>query len=341
MVESLTIIPVECVNCGHEVKTDFDSIEQRKMLKCSECGTSFHINDVYDLYYDEESLVKNAVDLIISYAKQPWRIEAKQEEHLKAIEAFLKKVGFDSLLERILSDVVKYGDSYLEIIRDSDTKEIIELRPLEAKTVSLKLGQEIRHGRAYTGEREVEEFVVSDGASERRLTPTDVIHSKTRTFSLYAPYGESVMRIALKYMYYLRTTRMNALRQGAEWWVNYLEDGICLGIGVPRILLDKGYAKYGKPIVEMASTYFIGSVKDAQGAIENSFERQLFGQLIGVEDFREIPRLEFKKLDSTTILRNGGYDFSEEIKTWKQLLDLKIISEEEYRGKLSEFLGKL
>jgi len=45
-------------------------------------------------------------------------------------------------------------------------------------------------------------------------------------------------------------------------------------------------------------------------------------------------------LSSATVLKNGGYDFSEEIKTWKQLLDLKIISEEEYRKKISEYLGK-
>ena len=340
MVDSLNDIVVECINCGHEVKTDFDWIEQRKVLTCSGCGSSFPIHAVYDMYYEQVPLVKDAIDLIISYAKQPWTITNGKVGYSKKVEAFLKKGGFDSLLERILSDVVKYGDSYLEIISDSKTKDIIELKPLEAKSVTIKLGKEIPYGRAFTGEREIEEFVVKNRSSERRLAPTDVIHSKSRTFLHYAPYGESVMRIALRYIHYLRTSGANALRLGAGWWVDYLENDICLGIGVPRIFLEKNYAKYGKPVLEYASTVLIHSVREAQEPIENSFRGQLFGQLIGEKDFREIPRLEFKKPHFEMILKNGGYDFGEEIKNWKKALDLKIITEEEYKKIISKYLGK-
>lgn len=340
MVESLSAITVECVKCGHEVKTDFDSIEQRKVLKCSHCGSSFPIHDVYDMYYEKVPLVRDAIDNIIGYAKQPSNVANGKVGYSEKAEAFLKKIGFDSLLERILNDVVKYGDSYLEIIRDSKTKNIIELKPLEAKSVTIKLGKEIQYGKAFTGEREIEEFVVKNPSSERRLPPTDVIHSRSRTFSHYAPYGESVMRIALRYIHYLRTSGENAIKLGAKWWVDYLENLICLGIGFPRIFLEKDYAKYGKPVIEYASTVLVHSVREAQEPIENSFRGQLFGQVIGEENFQEIPRLEFAKPNSAMILRNGGYDFREEIKGLEKARELNIITKQEFERIKSEYLGK-
>ena len=341
MVESLNIIPIECVNCGTEFNTDFDSVEQKIMLNCPKCGISFHINDIYDMYYDQEPLVKKAVDLIITYAEQRWAITNGKKGYSEAIENFLKKVDFDSLLKEILCDVVKYGDSYLEIIRDPRTKEIIQLKPLESKSVTIKLGKEVQRGRAYTGEREVETFIVGSGTGQRELSPTDVVHSKARAPYSYSPYGEAVMRISLKPINYLRRSREGALKAGAKWWVEYLEDEISLGIGVPRIFLEKNYSvKYSKPVVEIASTYFIGSARNAQTPITSSFEGQLFGQVLGEKDFREIPRLEFQKIYSNKILRNGGYDFSKETKALKELLDAEVISQEEYQRILAEFYGK-
>lgn len=340
LVDWLNEVVIECINCGHEVKTDFDSIEQRKVLKCSKCGTSFLIHDVYDMYYDQVPLVRNAIDLILSYAKQPWTVTNGKAGYSEEIEAFLKKIGFDSLLGRILSDVVKYGDSYLEIIRNSKTKEITQLKPLDAKSVSIKLGKEMTSGRGYYGEREVEEFIVANGGNVRRLAPTDVIHSKSRTFLHYTPYGESVMRITLRDIHYLRTSGANAIRLGAGWWVDYLENEICLGIGVPRILLEQNYAKYQKPVVEYVSKVLTHSVREAQEPIENSFEGQLFGQVIGEKEFLEIPRLEFRKPNSAMILKNGGYDFREEIKNLEKARELGIIAEQEFERLKSEYLGK-
>jgi len=341
LVQSLTDVMVECVKCGREVKTDFDSIEQRKMLKCVSCGTSFHINDVYDMYYDEEPLVKNAIDLITRYANQPWTVANGKVGNSEKVTAFLKKIGFDSLLGRILNDIVKYGDSFLEIIRDP-SKNIIELRPFEAKLISFKLGKEIQYGRAFTGEREVEEFTVSNGKSERRLKPTEVVHSKNTTaYLLYAPYGEAVMRISLNSIHSLRITRDNAIRLGQKWWVDHLENEICVGIGVPRILLERNYAKnYPKPVLDIVSTVLLGSVREAQEPIEESFQSQLFGQLLGEKDLREIPRLEFKKPNSATIMKNGGYDFAVEIASLKEALRLNIITREEYERILNEYLRK-
>ena len=340
-MESLRTTPVECVKCGHEVVTDFDSIMRHDILECSNCGSKFHIFDVYDLYYAQEPLVKSGVDLILSYANQPWTIKEGRKGSSEAIKKLLADSNFSSLLETILHDVVLYGDSYLHIQRDPETKAIAQLVPLDAKAVTVKLGKEVHIGLAWTGEREIEGFVVTNGKTEKILTPADIIHSKSIVYTdPYAPYGESIIRINLKSIHYLRTTRAPALAQGTSWWINYLEDEICLGMGVPRFLFEKGYIRYGKRNIEFASTLFVAHVRDALRAVADAFRSQLFGQALGIQDFHELPSIKFKGFDSFRLLRDGGYDFAEEIKGFKQLYQTGIISKEEYEESIAKFLGK-
>lgn len=90
----LTQVPVECIDCGHEVVTDFDSIHAREIITCSDCNTSFHIFDVYDMYYDEEPLVRNSIDFILKYVDQPYKIESKDQASREAIEKFLEEINF-------------------------------------------------------------------------------------------------------------------------------------------------------------------------------------------------------------------------------------------------------
>lgn len=331
-----TKVPVECIDCGHEVVTDFDSIRARKTLTCGSCGTSFHIFDVYDMYYEEEPLVKNCIDFILKYVNQPYKIESNDNTSREAVEEFLTKIGFAKLSERMFNDLVKYGDSYLLIRRDHDGKEIVELEPLEPKAMHIVLGEEIRRGIGWTGEREILEFVRKTEQGEDRLKPADVVHIKKREYTRYEPYGESVIRITLKYIHYLRTSGAGARAAGAQWWINYLENWICLGIGVPPILLESNLTKFPKAIVEMASISFIGTINRLHWSTR-PLARQVFSEIIKSRNLPEVPRLEWQSLNPTKILRESGFNFMDEMKLWKQLLDLHIITEEEYREAISRY----
>lgn len=335
--EWLTKVPVECTNCGHEVVTNFDAIEARETITCTDCNTSFHIFDVYDIYYDEEPLVKNCIDFILKYVNQPCKIESKDKVSRETIEKFLMQINFKKLSKRIFNDLTKYGDAFLLIKRSQDEKEIVDLEPLEPRTIHIELGEEIRRGKGWTGEREVLEFIRKTETGDESLSPTDILHMKKRGYSLYKPYGESVMRITLRYIHYLRTTRLGAKRLGAQWWIDHLENGISLGIGVPPILLERDLSKFSKTIVEMAATYFIGTIKRLHWATR-PLERHVYTEVIKSKNLPEVPRLEWQRLDSTKILKDKGFGFAEEIKLLKQLLDLHIITEEEYREAISKYL---
>lgn len=163
------------------------------------------------------------------------------------------------------------------------------------------------------------------------MAPDDAIHVKSISHgNPYFAYGESVIRIDLKAINDLRTNRVSAKLKGASWWINDLENEICNGMGIPRLFFEKDYAKYGKRNVEFASTLLVGNVRDAQRAVDDAFRRQLFRQAFDIKDFHNLPSIKFKKFDSFRLLRDGGYDFSEEIGQFKKIYEAGIISKEEY-----------
>jgi len=335
--EWLTKVPVECTNCGHEVVTNFDSIEARETIVCSDCNNSFHIFDVYDRYYEEEPLVKSCVDFILKYVNQPYKIESEDKDSREALERFLMKINFKGFSEGIFNNLTKYGDSYLLIKRSQDGKEIVDLEPLEPRTIHIELGEEIRRGRGWTGEREVVAYMRKTETEEESFDPTVVVHLKKRDYSPYKPYGESVMRIALRYIHYLRTSRVGAMAAGAQWWIDHLQNGISLGIGVPPILLKTNLTQFPKTLVDMASTYFIGTINRLHWATR-PLERDVFTELIKSRNLPEVPRLEWQRVDSTKIMKDGGFTFLEAIEALKKLHDLGIITEKEYREAISKYL---
>jgi hypothetical protein len=340
-IEDLSKYSVDCVKCGAEVNTDYDSVMRQDLLKCGNCGTVFHIFDVYDQYYQQEPLIKSGIDKSVSYAKTSWKVEGGKEGSAEVANKILIEVGFDKLLERIFYELFLYGDSYLRILRDAKTAKIIGLAPLNPRMISVKLGKEIREGLAWTGEREVDGFEVRTGEKTETLPPNDVIHIKSFVhMKPYAPYGESLIRIDLKSLYYLKKNRVPALAMGGKWYIDYLENEICIGMGIPRFLFEKDYAKQGVLNIKYASIVFMGNIRYAQKAVAVAFEAFLFKQALGLHEFKEIPRIKFRKFDEFRLLKEGGYYFSEEIKGFESLYKAGVISKGEYQAAINRFIGK-
>jgi len=318
------------------ILTTFQKIRSLDTLTCSTCEKDFHIFDVYDLYYKEEPIVKESIDFLLRYASQPYRVEAKDEDSRELISNFLQEIKFAKIAQKMFSDLVKYGNAYLEIVRDD--KRIVTLNPLEPRAVTIDLGKEVRAGIAYTGEREINAYVLKSGGGEKQFKPDDVLHFKQRVYPHYAPYGESVIRICLKDLHYLRTTREIALAKNQKWWIDYLEKNISLGIGVPPILLQKDYSKLNKTVLKWASTYVAYKIRWWQEGLSRPMQSLVFAPIVQSKGLQETPRLVWKQLQSTKIMADRGADFTDEIQLLKQLLDLEIISQQEYEEKISEYV---
>jgi len=108
---------IECTSCNRGVDTTFQKLINNKSHTC-QCGNEFNPNDVYDMYYSEESMVKHSVDLLAKHAGI-YKFDSSDSDK---IENFLNSRGFDSIKNELIHNMILYGNAYLLIERDDEQK---------------------------------------------------------------------------------------------------------------------------------------------------------------------------------------------------------------------------
>jgi hypothetical protein len=330
-------IPVECPRCNNECETTLDAVDSRSPIKCS-CGNTFAIGDVFERLYDEERLVKDSVDIVTKYAISQRELKVSDSSR-DATEQFLKLVRFEDLMRDIAKQVLVHGDAFLKIIKKGGATSWESIPPAH---VVIKTSWAREGGSKASFLRE-DKFVYAGEKDSTVFTPDEVVHFK-RSLLPYGntPYGVSMIEICLRHIHYLRQYKRHPppADSGFDKWKDYLEEQIIMGLGVPKFVLDKNPNGFAPRIAEFILTVFMGEIRDTSNILSDGFNMGLerFARQSGLKD---VPTIEFAKLNARRILIDSGFDFTEEARKLRGALEglyrSGIINKEYYDKMLREY----
>lgn len=321
-----------CPFCTKRVDSTFQQIQNHELLKCTSCNREFAIHDAYDFYYNNIPLVKGSIDLLTRYAGN-YKIKPTDDNSHLEIEQFLKDSSFESLLKDAFKHIFLYGDAFILLKKDESGK-ITSLQLLHPKNVSIELGDNIQHGQAYTGEREIKGIKMKENGTIKNLTKEDVIHLKGHdVMGMYETYGESILRIVLTPLYNLRF----AILIGNSQLIQFLENQVIPGLGVPKAMVERKLREV--PAATIFVSLFTMHIQAEQSHVRGELQ-QMIKKIALSMDLKTIPRIELKRPNDRTVLAYCGYDMSKDIEALKKLLDAGIIAPLEFENIKKQWSGE-
>jgi len=331
-------IPVECPQCSRQNETTLESIDSRSHIQCVSCGSLFAIGDVYERLYEEEPLVKNSIDAVVRYAASQEQLQVANKKSLHETEQFLDRIGFKDLLRLAARQILVHGNGFLRIVRTHKETAKWELLPPQGVVVKTSWAKERGLKALVLAE---DQYVLTTKTGTVSLTPDDVVHFKKSLFSYeQVPYGVSMIEICLTYLHYLREYKRSPVRTDPEWqwWYDYLEDQIILGLGVPRFVLEQRPDGLDPTIAQFVVAPFVHEVNEVKEILSDGFNSAL-KQFTRERGFDEPPKIRLGRLTDRRVIIDCGFSFNKEIEALKGLHKAGIITDKELENMLKEYLA--
>lgn len=327
---SLDSIPIACVHCQKPNTIRFESIDSREAIRCTTCGKTFTISDVFQAVYENEPLVRKPIDAIVDYATGQWRLKADDKESRNVAETFLKELQFGNLLNQTATQILVHGDAFLHLSDKS-------WQLLPPQQVRVKTSLAPWHGSKSLFLKD-DEFILTTQKGTESYAPEEIVHFKKTLLSQDRPYGESAILVALTSLSNLQAYRSAPLPAKAEfqWWHDQLEEQVRLGLMVPDFVMAKKPLGYDRRVAEFVAISFVSEVEQLQDLLSEKFDEAL-EHFASRRKVKETPELELRKLTERRVLIDCGFDFSKDIETLQKVYDSGLFSKEWLDEQLREY----
>lgn len=318
---------IECTSCNRGVDTTFQQLINNKKHTC-QCGNEFNPNNVYDMYYSQEPIVKQSVDLLAKYAGL-YKFDSSDSAK---IEDFLGSSGFDSIKKELIHSVILYGNAYLLIERD-DEQKIKSFKILHPSKIQIEPGDYISHSGLITGEREIKNYVYADD-EPKNFSPNDIIHFKNREIQPYELYGDPLMRINLQTMLIWRLSK----RAGDITASTYFQNEVRRGLRVPTVMVDGSIREQPSQVARALISLFMLEISSIHDGF--SFGLRKLTSLIAKDLGLEPPNVEMVEPYEGKILAECGYDMSKDIEAAEKLMQSGILTPKEFEAFKKHLTGE-
>jgi hypothetical protein len=186
-----------CTECEREITIYHTAdISKGQSLRCAGCNTQFNVFAIYKSFYEDIPLAKKLADIKIVVAKKDYRVIGKEED-VRIIIEFFENSKFDMLYAQIISDLVIYGNAFVE--KNNEHKTVERHDP----ATSLINVKKVLQG---TLQEEVVHLTTKEG---RNITSSNLIHFAVKNY-MEPPFGESSYGFWFE-LWYLLKLSPNAL----------------------------------------------------------------------------------------------------------------------------------
>jgi len=288
-------VKVNCVNCHYENNVEFETLKKLSFVKCKKCAQDFSLFGVYYSLYNTIPLCEKMVNVAVDHTYANHSIEATQTQEKEKIERVLEGNVFSELLRKILHDMVLYGNSFIQMISDS---QIFRLQRLEPRELQFRIDWVREPPFKSYSQKIVEIKRYDDPSIEYDIK--DCLHFRGGLVS-DEPIGDSILGFWFTTWYFLRDLpelvplldMRGKQYSDLKWFRDFKESNVLGAAGIPHNLVFP-WIQIEPKVLKIEQQRFQDDIKMRRDRISWLMEHQLFPRILGRNyEHENFPQLVF------------------------------------------------
>jgi hypothetical protein len=236
------------------------------------------------------------VDISVDFGRAIYNIETENAQEKTKISSFLKAYQFQEMIDKILHDMVTYGDCFVQTISD---KTII-LQKLDPTDLEFEID--------WINEPPARSYHEAITKIQKHTTPftkydvKTILHFKNGS-PISSFNGESIFGFWFKDWYFLRDCAEVVPLLGVEgeqysnvrWFRDFKESNVLGAAGIPHELIFP-WMKIDNPrFKQIEANRFQHNIERRREKISRILERKLFPQIVNRDyEYHNFPRLTWR-----------------------------------------------